>query len=363
MPSIRLAFVGLLSLCLAASVWAQDEAEKVPSLQDAKTMDDIWAYHAYVLENKFLRTAEEPATALADFYISIGERIWEIAPTLEDPRDKRRAFTLHLHGLRQLAMSQEAGAEQRFEKFFQKLEANSKEISGLYLLFLDGRFSLVTGATGSYGGDFNTFRDEFVKWSATKEWAKTEQFISHRQFIEEMMEFVPTSYCTVLSETQKEKQLLALTALLRRTTGSDPQLYGRTLDDKDFNWEGLRGKYVLIKFTATWCGPCKREIPRLLELYEKYRDKGFEIVSVYVGERAPDPVAVVKEHVEHEQLPWIVISEALTEQAGQPKQGDVFDIHIFPTMVLVDKEGKIIMMQARGEALQTKLAEIFDSTE
>jgi thiol-disulfide isomerase/thioredoxin len=357
MPFIRLAFVCLLSLFLAVSVGA-NETEKVPSLENAKTMEDIWAYHAYAIESQSWRTADNPTTAFADIYISIGERIWEIAPTLEDRRDKRTAFELQLHGLRML--TRHGGAEQRFEEFFKKLKENSTEIPAPYLLFLDGRFTLVTSATGNFGGDYNEFRSEFIRWSSQKEWAATEQFISNRQFIEEMMEFIPTLHCTELSESAKEKMLAALVALLRRTTGNDLKLYGRTLDSKDFDWQSLREKYVLIKFTATWCAPCKREIPGLLDAYEKYRDKGFEIVSVYVGERVADPVAAVKKQVEEEKLPWIIISETLTEQAGQPKQGKVYDIHVFPTMLLVDKEGKIIMTGAHGNELKVKLTEIFE---
>jgi thioredoxin-related protein len=59
-------------------------------------------------------------------------------------------------------------------------------------------------------------------------------------------------------------------------------------------------------------------------------------------------------------LPWIVISETLTERAGQPNYRASYAVLAVPTMVLVDKEGKVIMMEARGEALQTKLAEIFE---
>ena len=98
----------------------------------------------------------------------------------------------------------------------------------------------------------------------------------------------------------------------------------------------------------------------MLEAYEKYRDKGFEIVSIYVWERGEDPVATVKKSVASDKLPWIILSEALTVNSGQPEQGDFYVASGVPTMVLVDKEGKVLMMVARGEALQAKLAEIFE---
>ena len=134
-------------------------------------------------------------------------------------------------------------------------------------------------------------------------------------------------------------------------------LYGKTIDGEDFDWESLRGKYVLVKFTATWCGPCKREIPGMLAAYEKYRGKDFEIVSVYIWKR--DGNADIQQSVEQEKLPWLIISESLTEKAGMPPQGRFFGIEGVPTMLLVDKEGKILTPEARGAKLKQELQRLF----
>ena len=142
--------------------------------------------------------------------------------------------------------------------------------------------------------------------------------------------------------------------------GADFPLYGKTLNDENLDWESLRGKYVLVKFTATWCGPCKGEIPGMLEAYEKYHDKGLEIVSVYIWEQGPNAAETVKKFVEREELPWIIVSEALTEKTGQPPQGKVFDIQGVPTMVLLDKEGKVHAAKMRGGALKQELKRLFD---
>ena len=141
--------------------------------------------------------------------------------------------------------------------------------------------------------------------------------------------------------------------------GSDFHLYGKTLDNEDFDWESLRGKYVLVKFTATWCPPCRLEIPGMLDAYEKYHDKGFEIVSVYIGEGEQNPVAMVRRSVEQAKLSWIIVSEALTEQAGQPPHGEAFGIQTVPTMLFIDKEGKVVSTEARGAQLRQELRKAF----
>ena len=147
-----------------------------------------------------------------------------------------------------------------------------------------------------------------------------------------------------------------LSAFAAGTTEPDFELYGRTLDNEVFDWDSLRGQYVLVKFTATWCPPCKEAIPYMLAAYEQFRHRGFEIVSVYIEERGVDPVATVRQFVEREQLPWIILSEFLTERAGQPPQGTVFGIQLLPTMILVDTEGAII---AVGPRYKEELRRVF----
>ena len=100
------------------------------------------------------------------------------------------------------------------------------------------------------------------------------------------------------------------------------------------------------------------QIPYMREAYKKYRDKGLEIVSVYIWEE-PDNAEGIKRSVQSENLPWIIISEPLTKQAGQPPQGENFGIQGVPTMLLVDKEGKILATDTRDARLQRELKKLF----
>ena len=99
------------------------------------------------------------------------------------------------------------------------------------------------------------------------------------------------------------------------------------------------------------------EIPNMKKAYEKYKDKGFEIVSVYVWDNLADS----KKAVEEEKLPWLIVSEELSEKAGLPPQGKAYGIQGVPTMLLIDKDGKVIATEVRGPALEEKLAELLEN--
>jgi thiol-disulfide isomerase/thioredoxin len=166
-----------------------------------------------------------------------------------------------------------------------------------------------------------------------------------------------------LPEKKKEELAIFLEGTVRLNIGSDPKLYGKMLDNKDFDWESLRGKHVLINFTGTWCGPCREKIPLMLEAYKKYHDKGFEIVQVYIGERTADPVAAVKNFVEEKQLPWMIISEALSEKANFTPHKLFYHTPTVPVMVLVDKRGAVIVPNESSNESGlwlAKLREIFE---
>jgi thiol-disulfide isomerase/thioredoxin len=138
--------------------------------------------------------------------------------------------------------------------------------------------------------------------------------------------------------------------------GSDFPLYGITTQGEEFDWESFRGKYVLVKFTATWCGPCKMQIPGMRDAYNQYHDKGLEIVSVYIW----DDAEAIKQFAKREKLPWTIISEPLTTKAGHPPLGETFGIQGVPTMLLVDKEGKVLATNTRDHRLKQELKKLFD---
>jgi len=352
------------------------------ALQEAKTADDVLAHldrEAQKLNLDELAPRKR-AEVLADLLMPASEKLLEVAKT---PQEKQTAYEMKLSALTHFTRAQVnwAGvekAEQKMETFLKELAAKeeTKEIEETfhfrYLLLQTQTRGLAKTEqkidaflTELAAKQKNERRTQLLKSAvdaivSLKFETAINNGVPTRQVVRDLSEYIRSPQYK-LSEGVKKEMIAALEATARLAPGVDPYLYGKTLDDQNFKWESLRGKYILIKFTATWCGPCKREIPAMQEAYKKYHDKGLEIVSVYMWDRNADPVATIKEAVEEHKIPWIVLAEALAIKGSKfPEYGKFYGITGVPTMVLVDKEGKIIVPRSHSSRdWQTKLAEIF----
>ena len=117
--------------------------------------------------------------------------------------------------------------------------------------------------------------------------------------------------------------------------------------------ESLRGKYVLIDFWASWCGPCRRENPTVVKLYDKYKKKGFEVYSVSLDRNKASWEAAIKK----DNLKWKShVSDLKQWRSAAVKK---YQFRGIPYTVLIDREGRIVATRLRGSALHNKLLEIF----
>ena len=112
-----------------------------------------------------------------------------------------------------------------------------------------------------------------------------------------------------------------------------------------------KGKVVLVDFWASWCGPCRREMPNLVETYAKYKGKNFEIVGVSLDQDA----AAWKESIKKLNMTWPQMSDL---KFWQSEGAQLYAVNSIPHTVLIDGDGTIIARGLHGEGLQAKLAEV-----
>lgn len=146
-----------------------------------------------------------------------------------------------------------------------------------------------------------------------------------------------------------------LTGLKSSAIGSAVKAFTlNTPEEQPLDFGSLKGKYVLIDFWASWCGPCKQSFPHMKEVYNKYKSDKFEIYSISIDK---DKAAWLKES-KVQQLPWLQTLD--TKNISQSS----FAVTAVPTTYLVDPNGKIIMKEVGFDSsgngpLEKKLIELF----
>lgn len=145
---------------------------------------------------------------------------------------------------------------------------------------------------------------------------------------------------------EESRKIDARTAIGVKPQFTQPDTLGKLVKVSDF-----KGKYVLIDFWASWCGPCRKENPNVVAAYKKYHDKGFEILSVSLDDKKEAWLNAVHK----DGLTWTHVSDL---KGWKNEAATAFGVKSVPTSLLLDKNGVVVARNLRGEELHTTLEKL-----
>jgi peroxiredoxin len=112
---------------------------------------------------------------------------------------------------------------------------------------------------------------------------------------------------------------------------SAPDFTLRTMDGKNVRLQELRGRVVLVNFWATWCGPCRQEMPHLNKLYDKYQSAGFVMLGVNIDDDPANAIGVANKL--GMKFPVLLDTDK--------KVSRLYDLNVMPSTVVIDRDGKV----------------------
>ncbi|WP_452227815.1 redoxin domain-containing protein [Lacinutrix sp. MEBiC02404] len=138
-----------------------------------------------------------------------------------------------------------------------------------------------------------------------------------------------------------------------------PNFSGPTPEGKTIALNDIKGKVTLIDFWAAWCAPCRKENPNVVNVYNKYHEKGLEIIGVSLDgtPQQKDAKQAWTDAIQQDKLTWNHVSNLQYFNDPIAKQ---FNINAIPATYLIDAEGKIIAKNLRGPALEEKIASLLN---
>lgn len=130
-----------------------------------------------------------------------------------------------------------------------------------------------------------------------------------------------------------------------------PEIDLPTPEGKNVKLSSFRGKYVLVDFWASWCGPCRKENPNVVKLYNKYKGEKFEILGVSLDKKKEDWIKAIQK----DQLTWVHVSDL---KFWYSQAAEDYEVESIPATFLIDPNGVIIAKNLRGASLEKQIGKL-----
>lgn len=138
--------------------------------------------------------------------------------------------------------------------------------------------------------------------------------------------------------------------------GTAPDFAEVNPEGKLIKLSDFKGKYVLLDFWASWCKPCRAENPNVVDAYQKYKSRNFEILSVSLDVNKADWIKAIK----HDGMPWNHVCDPHHSTHWDSRVPKLYNVSLVPTNFLIDPNGVIIAKNLQGEELQQTLKKLFN---
>ncbi len=262
-----------------------------------------------------VRNAVVKGSAANDAYLQLDGMLKDVGTQM---RDLQKAY-------RQLYMAKDEEGMKRLEPKFDELEAKEKKITRDYLDKYPAS-PIAMFALNQYAGyEINPVDVEPVFKKLDKKIRSSESGKAFATRLEAAKKTAIGQPALNFSQTDAEGNPISLAS--------------------------FKGKYVLVDFWASWCGPCRAENPNVVRAYGKYKAKGFEILGVSLDDKKDKWLAAIQA----DNLAWTHVSDL---KGWKNAAAELYSIRAIPQNLLIDPQGRIVAKNLRGEALETKLNEI-----
>ncbi|MDR3197450.1 MAG: TlpA family protein disulfide reductase [Planctomycetaceae bacterium] len=152
--------------------------------------------------------------------------------------------------------------------------------------------------------------------------------------------------------------------------GNPMLLAGFDLDGKPFNPALIKDKVVLVQFWGTWCAPCREEIPNMIDLYEKYHSKGFEIIGINTAVKGDERPEKVRQFLtattfgtKRKTIPWLILHEGIAEAQNKNTVTKYYGISELPVLILIARNGTVLKLHPLPSTLDAEINAALNAVE